>query len=191
MNITGPDHTPPGYWFFYSYWPEMRSWQSPDGSPDGRPNPYYGNNFMPNEPVAAKRGEWQCVEIMIRMNSAPDKEDGAHAFWIDGELIGHWDTLEKNPVEGYWIREKFRTNPEYKDAKPFPGIKWRSFDDEEKFERFKINVINLQNYVSGTSWKRADKYAVEHPDFDINLQEATVWKDNIVVATKYIGPMAP
>ncbi|MGM0532456.1 MAG: hypothetical protein ACQER7_14010 [Bacteroidota bacterium] len=25
----------------------------------------------------------------------------------------------------------------------------------------------------------------------INLQEATVWKDNIVVATEYIGPIEP
>lgn len=191
LNKTGPNHTPPGYWAFYSYWPEMRSWQTVDGNPDGRPNPYYGNNFMPNEPVAAKRGEWQCVEIMIRLNSAPDKADGAHAFWIDGELVGHWDPLEKNPVDGYWVRQNFRHNPEHQDAQPFSGIKWRTFKDKKHFEDFKINIINLRNYVSGTSWKRADKYAQEHPGFNINLQEATVWKDHVVVATEYIGPMVP
>ncbi len=187
----GPSYEPPGYWFLYSYWPEMKSWQTPEGKPDGRPNPYYGNNFIPQNPVTAKRGEWQCVEIMIRLNSAPDKADGAHAFWIDGELAGHWDPKEKDPVKGYWIRENFRQNPDHKDARPFPGIKWRTYEDMDSFEKFKINIIKLQNYVSDKSWKEADKYAEEHPGFKINLKEATVWKDNIVVATEYIGPMEP
>jgi hypothetical protein len=183
--------SPPGFWAFYTYWPEMRSWQNLDGTPNGRPNAYYGNNFRPKDPVAAKRGEWQCVEIMIRVNSSPDKMDGAQAFWIDGELVGHWDPKEKNPVEGYWIRENFRHNPEHKNARPFEGFRWRTFEDKERFEKLKVSLIKLQNYVSGTSWKHADKYAKEHPDFIINLKEATVWKDHIVVATEYIGPMKP
>lgn len=181
--------SPPGSWAFYTYWPEMRSWQNLDGTSDGRPNAYYGNNFRPKDPVAAKRGEWQCVEIMIRLNSSPDKSDGAQAFWIDGELVGHWDPKEKHPVEGYWIRENFGHNPEHKKARPFEGFRWRTFEDRERFEKLKINIIKLQNYVSGTSWKHADKYAEEHPDFLINLEEATVWKDHVVVATEYIGPM--
>jgi hypothetical protein len=187
VNKTGPDHSPPGYWAFYSYWSEMKSWQSPEGVPDGRPNPYYGNVFMPNEPVAAKRGEWQCVEIMIRLNSAPGKKDGSHAFWIDGKLAGSWDLEEKNPAKGYWMREVFRHDPDHKDAKTFPGIDWRSNPDH--FDKLKINIIRLQNYVSDTSWGKAEKYAAEHPDFKINLEEATVWKDHIVVATEYIGPI--
>jgi hypothetical protein len=187
----GPAYPPPGYWFFYSYWPEMKSWQTLEGNPDGRPNPYYGNNFIPQKPVVAKRGEWQCVEIMIRLNSTPDKTDGAHAFWIDGELVGHWDPEEQNPVKGYWIRENFRHNPDHNDAKPFDGIKWRTYEDMEKFEKFKINIVKLQNYVSENSWKQADKYAENNPGFIINLKEATVWKDNLVVATEYIGPLAP
>jgi hypothetical protein len=55
----------------------------------------------------------------------------------------------------------------------------------------KINIIRIQNYVSGTSWEQAEKYSKEYPEFNINLREATVWKDNIVVATEYIGPMEP
>jgi hypothetical protein len=191
VNLTGPGHTPPGYWFFYTYWPEMRSWQNPNGTPDGRPNPYYGNAFMPQNPVAAKRGKWQCVEIMIRLNSAPDKKNGAQAFWIDGELVGHWDPREENPVKGYWISDKFRNDPAHKDAKPFSGIKWRNLQNEALFEKLKINIVRLQNYVSGSSWKEADRYAEEHPGFKINLREATVWKDHVVVATEYIGPMVP
>ncbi len=190
-NLTGPDGTPPGYWFFYSYWPEMRSWQNTDGTPDGRPNSYYGNNFMPKEPIPAKREEWQCLEIMIRLNSAPGKSDGAQAFWINGRLAGSWDPEEENPVKGYWNGMVYRSDPNHKDAQPFSGIRWRTLSDPEQFEKLKINIIRLQNYVSGGSWEQAEKYAAEHPEFRINLKEATVWKDNIVVATEYIGPMKP
>ena len=186
-NKPGDEHTPPGYWMFYAYWPEMKSWQTPEGVPDGRPNPYYGNVFMPKDPVEAKRGEWQCIEMMIRLNSAPDKTNGAHAFWIDGEPVGIWDPEEEKPVPGYWMRQVFRHDPDHIDAKPFPGIAWRSNPDH--FERLKINIIRLQNYVSDDSWKEVDKYFAEHPDFKINLEEATVWKDHIVVATEYIGPI--
>jgi hypothetical protein len=188
---SGLDRPLPGYWSFYAYWPEMRSWQSLDGKPDGRPNPYYGNNFMPKDPVAAKRGEWQCVEIMIRLNSAPDKSDGAHAFWINGEPVGRWDPEEENPVKGYWVRETFRHDPDHVSAEPFPGIKWRTLENPEQFKNLKINIIRLQNYVSNTSWERADEYAKENPEYIINLREATVWMDHVVVATEYIGPMEP
>ena len=190
-NLNSPDQkfAPPGCWLFYSYWPEMNSWQNADGTPDGRPEAFYGNVFMPKDPVPAKRGEWQCVEIMIRVNSAPDKTDGAHAFWIDGELVGHWDPKEKNPVEGYWQCDRFILDPDNEKTQPFPGMRWRTFEDRELFEKLKINRLRVQNYVSERSWKEADNYAKEHPDFLINLEEATVWKDNFVVATEYIGPI--
>lgn len=187
VNRTGPEHSPPGYWAFYSYWPEMKSWQTPEGKPDGRPNPYYGNVFMPQNPVPAVRGKWQCVEIMIRLNSSRGKEDGALAFWIDGKPAGRWDPNETNPVKGYWMREVFRSDPDNEKALPFPGIEWRT--EPEHFDKLKINIIRLQNYVSDKSWEYAENYAAAHPDFDIDLQEATVWQDNVVVATEYIGPV--
>ena len=191
LNLTGPDTKPPGYWMFYSYWPEMHSWQTLEGASDGRPNAWYGNNFMPNSPKSVKRGEWQCVEIMIRLNSSPDIADGAHAFWIDGELAGHWDPKEKNPVKGYWIRDRWRHDPSHASAQPFPGFKWRTIEDPERFEKLKINILRLQNYVSDTSWADMENYSRNNPGFNINLKEATVWKDHVVVATDYIGPMIP
>lgn len=189
VNKTGTETSPPGYWAFYSYWPEMKSWQTPEGKPDGRPNAYYGNIFMPQNLVTANRGEWQCVEIMIRLNTAPDKKDGALAFWIDGKPVGRWDPKDENPVKGYWIREVFRSDSNNEKALPFSGIAWRT--DPEYFDDLKINIIRLQNYVSGKSWEYDEKYANEHPNFNINLQEATVWQDNVVVATEYIGPIEP
>ncbi len=191
LNLTGPDTTPPGYWMFYSYWPEMHSWQTLEGASDGRPDAWYGNNFMPNQPVPVKRGEWQCVEIMIRLNSSPDLADGAHAFWINGELAGHWDPKEKNPVEGFWIRDRWRHDPTNASARPFPGFRWRTIEDPERFDKLKINILRLQNYVSDTSWDTMEKYSQNNPGFNINLREATVWKDHVVVATEYIGPMVP
>jgi hypothetical protein len=185
----GAETTPPGYWMFYSYWPEMHSWQTEEGKPDGRPNPYYGNVFMPKKPVAAKRGEWQCIEIMIRLNSSPHKTDGAQAFWVDGKLAGSWDPLDEKPTEGYWFRGTFRTDS-FGELKPFTGIKWRDSQNPSDFDKTKINIIRLQNYLSENSWKQAEKYVMEHPGFIINMNEATVWKDHIVVATEYIGPIA-
>ncbi len=187
VNKTGSGYSPPGYWAFYSYWPEMKSWQTPEGKPDGRPNAYYGNVFMPQNPIPAARGKWQCVEIMIRLNSAPGKKDGALAFWIDGKPAGRWDPDDNNPVKGYWMREVFRSDPDNEKAQPFPGIEWRTHP--EHFDKLKINIIRLQNYVSDKSWEYNEKYAREHPDFNINLKEATVWQDNVVVATEYIGPV--
>lgn len=182
-----PDHSPPGYWAFYAYWPEMKSWQTPEGKPDGRPNAYYGNVFMPQNPVPAARGKWQCIEIMIQLNSALDKKDGALAFWIDGKLSGRWDPKDKYPVKGYFMRDVFRSDPNNKKTQTFPGIEWRT--EPEHFDKLKINIIRLQNYVSDKSWEYNEKYAKENPGFDFNLQEATVWQDNIVVATEYIGPI--
>jgi hypothetical protein len=186
-NKTGVGHSPPGYWAFYSYWPAMKSWQTPEGNSDGRPNAFYGNIFMPQNPIPAARGKWQCVEIMIRLNSAPGKKDGALAFWINGKPTGRWDPKDANPVKGYWMQEVFRSDPDNEKAQPFPGIEWRT--DPEHFDKLKINIIRLQNYVSDKSWEYGEKYAEEHPNFNINLREATVWQDNIVVATEYIGPV--
>ena len=71
---------PPGRWNFYTYWHEMKP------SPDGK---YWGNSFaVPDAPVIS-RGQWICVEFMLKHNT-PGQPDGEQAFWIDGKLLGHW-----------------------------------------------------------------------------------------------------
>ncbi len=71
---------PPGQWNFYSYWHEMTQ------SPDGR---YWGNSFRPAEGDNIEKGTWICAELMLKENT-PGEADGEQAFWIDGQLIGHW-----------------------------------------------------------------------------------------------------
>jgi hypothetical protein len=75
--------TAPGRWNFYSYWHEM------EPAKDGK---YWGNAFgVPTAPLIP-RDRWICVEFMLKHNT-PGQPDGEQAFWIDGELQGHWKGL--------------------------------------------------------------------------------------------------
>ncbi len=80
---------PPGRWNFYSYWHEMKP------SPDGK---YWGNSLTPPEQPSIPRGQWICVEMMLKHNT-PGQRDGEQAYWIDGKLQGHWQGIN------------WRTNP--------------------------------------------------------------------------------
>lgn len=75
---------PPGRWNFYSYWHQMQ----PSG--DGK---YWGNSFCPDDQPAIERGVWTCVEMMLKHNE-PGRDDGEQAFWIDGQLRGHWQGID-------------------------------------------------------------------------------------------------
>ena len=168
-NFDGAKGKPAG-WGFYTYWHEMHSWQTPHGASAGRPNAYYGNNFRPDaQRPCVGRDKWICVEFMVKMNT-PGKHDGEQAFWIDGKSIGHW--APGRPV-GTWIRDKFATSgPWNKNPKPFEGFSWRTD------KRLKINKAMLQWYVSGRVAKNGKS--------DRNI----VYFDNVVIARKYIGPIA-
>ncbi len=83
---------PPGRWNFYSYWHLM------DQSPDGR---YWGNAFRPAEQPNIRRGEWICAEMMLKHNT-PGRDDGEQAYWIDGELRGHWRGIQWRTSPTLW-----------------------------------------------------------------------------------------
>jgi len=98
--------------------------------------------------VQAKRGEWQCVEIMIKLNSAPNKRDGEEAFWIDGIPVSHW---KPGSYLGRWFRDRFRVygSTQYQGSAtrdsiplPFEGFLWT------KTDQLKINTIELQYYLA-------------------------------------------
>ncbi len=169
---------PPGAWSFYSYWSEMHSWQTPEGVPDGRNSPYYGNPFSPVEPVQARRGQWQCVEIMVRLND-PEGRDGEQAFWIDGKLIERYGP---GTIEGTWFRDLFRRSGVFNtDPRPFEGFRWRTTD------KLKINIFSLQYYLAGIF---RNDYDPNDPDIPYNDDVARVYFDNVVLATEYIGPIS-
>ncbi len=169
---------PPGIWHFYTYWPDMRSWQSPEGKALNDKNAFYGNNFEPSSPTPVPRGQWILVEIMVKMNSSRDAYDGEQAVWIDGKLAGRF---ARGTMKGKWLRDQFRVDP---SGEPFEGFRWRSDP------RVKINKLWLSHYVSSESaFPRTDKYAAEHAGFLVNTQKQTVWFACVVAATEYIGPL--
>ena len=100
----------PGRWNFYSYWHEMKA------SPDGR---YWGNGYRPQNQPNIPKDRWICCEFMLRHNT-PGKSDGEQAFWIDGELRGHWkgfnwrtdESLQANALslESY-VTDRWTKNP--------------------------------------------------------------------------------
>jgi len=165
-------HDPPGAWFLYTYWNGMKK------SGDGR---YWGNHFEPQKPAQAPRGKWQCVEFMVRCNSAPDKYDGAQAFWIDGRLTGYWGPGEPT---GQWMKRGNRTIGKYQigPGQPFEGFRWRTTNE------LKINTFWLLYDCDGV-FRGVRQFQNVKKVARFNTKQTRVWFDDIVVATEYIGPI--
>lgn len=81
---------PPGRWNFYSYWHEMKV------SPDGK---HWGNAFRAKTSPLIEKNRWISVEFLL-VHNTPGKADGEQAYWIDGELRGHWKGISwrKSPT---------------------------------------------------------------------------------------------
>jgi hypothetical protein len=119
------------------------------------------NHFNPNPPSSANTNKWYCVEFMIKLNEPVSSSNGELALWIDGRKIIH---LGQGFPNGYWEKENFFPST---DNSSFEGFQWRKDDN------LKINYLWLLYYLTnGKSGKRD-----------------TVWFDDIVVATNYIGPI--
>ena len=152
---------PPGAWNFYCYWHEMKI------SADRR---YWGNALQPIQPALVPRGRWQCVELMLKLNSAPEKADGELALWLDGKRVAHFAPGARR---GPWTGMGFALLPD--GGEPFEGFRWRKSTD------LKINFFWLLHYVTENA-ARQNRQANPNP---VNR----VWFDDIVVATEYIGPV--
>ena len=79
----------PGYLFVYAYWMDMA--RDRDGN-------YWGNMLGPGEDrrIVPARGEWICIEHMVRSNTIGDdgpRADGELAAWVDGKLYLHYEGL--------------------------------------------------------------------------------------------------
>ena len=101
----------PGYLFLYTYWVDMA--QGSDGN-------WWGNMLRPapERRVIPARGEWVCLEQMIRVNDIGEA-NGELAAWVDGELYMHfkglrWRTDERVKIKrfglGIYIHEARREN---------------------------------------------------------------------------------
>jgi hypothetical protein len=153
----------PGAWSFYAYWHEMKV------SAD---NKYWGNGLRPAQPQQIPKDMWQCVEIMLQLNSAPDKHDGELALWLDGKLVAYFAPSTRR---GPWSGMGFTLRDE--GGEPFEGFNFRTSTD------LKINFFWLLHYVTENA-ARQNKVAKPNPT-------NRVWFDDIVVATSYIGPVQP
>ncbi len=154
---------PPGAWNFYSYWHEMKR------SADGR---YWGNAVSPEAPLQVPRGRWQCVEVMVKLESAVGKADGELALWLDGAKVMH---VAQGTRRGPWSGMGF-TLPKA-GGEPFEGFRWRGSPD------LRLNFLWLLHYVTEEAARRNKQADPRRPN--------RVWFDDVVVATEYIGPIAP
>ena len=134
----------------YNYWMAMHA------SADGY---YWGDFLLNNQSVQAPRGQWVCVEEMVKLNNPTTAFNGEHALWINGVKVSH---LGQGFPNGYWVYGIFTQDP---SGSPFEGFRWRSTTS------LNLNWIWLQNYM---------------PDNPAGVS-GTMLFDHVVVATSYIG----
>ncbi|MBN1123427.1 MAG: hypothetical protein JXA82_00370 [Sedimentisphaerales bacterium] len=101
---------PPGVWNFYTYWHEMKT--------------KWGTVYMGKE-TPIEPGRWYCVEVMLKANSTPDTHDGEQAFWVDGELYGHWGgfnwrTTDDLKINSFWLLYYNTDQPARHNKDPHP-----------------------------------------------------------------------
>ncbi|MBW3624322.1 MAG: hypothetical protein KY468_13020 [Armatimonadetes bacterium] len=155
-------YPPPGFWTFYAYWHEMKV------SGDGK---YWGNGMSPAVPPVVPRNRWQCVEVMMKLNSTPQKRDGALALWLDGRPeIQIVEGVRRGPWTGMGFQLR-------KDGEPFEGFHFRTSED------LKINFLWLLHYVTENAARQSQQEPPKRP--------VRVWFDDIVVSTNYVGPIKP
>lgn len=153
-------HPPPGFWTFYAYWHEMKR------SGDGK---YWGNGMSLETPPVVPRNRWQCVEVMMKLN-APGQRDGELALWLDGQSVMQ---IAKGIRRGPWTGMGFQVLKT--GGEPFEGFDFRTTED------LKINFFWLLHYVTENAARQSRQDPPKRP--------VRVWFDDIVVGTKYIGPI--
>lgn len=104
--------------------------------------------------------QWMCVEVMLKLNDPVTEYNGELAVWVNGIKVGHWGP---GFPKGHWDKDKWYNNP----AEPaFQGFRWRTNAN------LNINWIWLE-------------YFHENPAAPSSYLKFA----NVVMATKYIGPI--
>ena len=120
----------------YAQWPGMGCW---------RPTPdCYGNDLMNGARPRVGSDQWNCIELMLKVNT-PGQSNGEAAVWINDQLIQHLRP-------GAPLLDKFGNDSwgPSQNGQPFPGFNWRSS------QALGLNWIWLDFYVdsgpSSMSW---------------------------------------
>jgi hypothetical protein len=136
------------------------------GMRQGTSGNYYGNTFIHDPTVKAEYEQWASIEIMIKVNDPVASSNGEQAFWLNGKKIVH---LGPGFPKGVWIGGN-DFMPESTGIS-FDGFQWRSIDS------LKINLMKIEHYVE--EGEETQGYP------------GKCRFDDIVCATKYIGPISP
>lgn len=142
-----------GQFDHYNYWMNMHV--SNDGN-------YWGNELLNNTQVTGRRGQWLCVEHMVKLNNPVSASNGEHAIWLDGVKVSH---VGQGFPNGFWAGGNFTQDPA---GTPFEGLRWRSDAN------LKLNWIWLQNYSP----------------YDPAGFSSTMRFDHVVAAREYVGCLA-
>lgn len=160
-------------WDYYTYWCDMR------GSPPRGQT--WGNSFIHDDTLKVRRGEWTCIEVMLRMNDVGDT-NGELALWIDGRPVSH---LGKGFPRGKWTFDKFLPGEEGQ------GIRW----NHAKGDREYVTTAAGGDPFEGFRFRTAEPLKVNFVWLYLYITKGTrghanrVWFDDVVVATEYIGPI--
>ncbi|MBS1493266.1 MAG: T9SS type A sorting domain-containing protein [Bacteroidetes bacterium] len=144
---------------FYNYWTGMH--QSNDTNPSTGTGYYWGNSFPSSNPIAnIDMSQWNCIEVMVKLNNPVTGSTGELALWINGVKISYFGYQFP---DGNWNWSNFTEGT----GTPFEGFQWRNNS------ALKFNYIWVKNYDTDDSTGHVNS---------INF-------DHIVVAKKYIGPI--
>jgi hypothetical protein len=131
-------------------------------------------------------GKWMFYTYWPGMQASRDGKFWGNGFHPDAGHI----------PRGKWICMEFRVKmnaPGLSDGEQsvwqdgklvghFTGYEWRSS------ERLKITVFWLMSYVTERAFRHTDRHAPQHGGA-ADTASHTVWFDQVVVATRYIGPV--
>jgi len=177
-------------WDYYTYWMEMR------GSPPAGKT--WGNSFIRDPRLKVQRGQWTCVELMVKLNKPVTERNGELALWINGKLVSH---LGEGFPRGAWVYDKFIPKNvwpinkliRYAPGKGVKGVRW----NEQKRRGETFVVPDEGAPFEGFRWRKDERLKINFLWLLLYITDAPegyvsrVWFDQIVVAHGYIGPIKP
>jgi len=138
----------------YNYWANMHV---ASATP-----PHWGNDFKsPNPNATINMSQWNCIEVMIKLNATMTDSTGELALWVNGNKVAHYG---KGFPLGTWNVLWFNEG----SGNPFNGFLYRT------------NPALMFNYIWIKSYS---------PDNTAYTTPNDLLFDHIVVAKKYIGPI--